>query len=121
MKVYPRFTFYPEPVPFDAVLLQSGVILQYRPNDMNHWQSSLFKIDQTYTAPRYYIQTGQGCYEIAERVNETHDLETFLSGEHTLPPSTPSKPSVLRQLQETAQEVGHCPPPKGKAKGGEAR
>ena len=121
MKFYPRFAFYPVTVPEDAVLLQSGVILQACPDDMERWQSSLLNIDQTYTAPRYYIQTGHNRYELAERVDEAHDLEALLSGEDMLPSSTPAKPSVRGLLREAAQEISQRPPPENKSKGGDAR
>lgn len=121
MKNYPRFSFYPGVVPEDAVLLQSGVILQACPDDMDRWKSNLLNIDQTYTTPRYYIQTGHNRYEMAERVDEAHDLEASLDSEGTLLPPTPSKPSVLGQLRDAAREISQRPPPEGKAKGGEAR
>lgn len=121
MKIYPRFAFYPVTVPRDAVLLQSGVVLQACPDDMDRWQSSLLNIDQTYTAPRYYIQTKRNCYELAERVDGAHDLEALLNGSSTLPPLAPSKPSVLGQLRDAAREISQHSPPEGKAKGGEAR
>lgn len=121
MKIYPRFAFYPGAVPEDAVLLQSGVILQACPDDMDRWQSSLFNIDQTYTAPRHYIQTEHNRYKMAERVDEARDLEALLSDEDTLSPSIPAKPSVLEQLRDAVQEISQRPPPEGKTRGGDAR
>lgn len=124
MKIYPRFAFYPGTVPEDAVLLQSGVILRTCPDDMDRWQSNLLKIDQTYAAPRYYIQTGRNRYEMAERVDKTHGLEALpnIQGEQSpLCQSAPAKPSVLGKLRETMQEIGQRPHPEDKAKSGEAR
>lgn len=121
MKIYPRFAFYPGSVPEDAVLLQSGVILKPCPDDMDRWQSNLLTIDQTYTAPRYYIHTGHNRYEMAERVDGERDLKALLSGEDTLSPSIPPKPSVRDQLREAAQEISQRPPPEGKTRGGDAR
>lgn len=121
MKFYPRFAFYPVTVPKDAILLDSGVILKPCPDDMERWQSSLLNIDQTYAAPRYYIQTGHNRYELAERIDEAHDLEALLSGEDAQLPSVPPKPSVLGQLREAAQEISQRPPPENKARGGDTR
>jgi len=123
MKTYPRFAFYPGVIPEEAVLLQSGVILQSSPDDEDCWQSGLLKIDQTYTAPRYYIQTDRSRYEMAERVDGT-DLEGLLNGEDRLLPlcrPAPAKPSVLGQLREAVREIGQHPTIETKAKGGEAR
>lgn len=119
MKFYLRFSFYPDNLPKDAVLLQSGVILQDCPDDVDRWQSSLLKIDQTYATPRYYIQTDRNCFEMAEKV-DAHDLEASL-GKADMPLLPQAKPSVLGQLREAAQEISQRPPPGSRSKGGEAR
>jgi len=48
------------------------------PDDMDRWRSSPLKIDQTYIAPRFYVQTGPSRYEMAERVDAAHALEGSL-------------------------------------------
>ena len=118
MKIYPRFALYPVVVPEDAVLLQSGVILQSCPDDMDCWQSSLLNIDQTYTVPRYYIQTGHNCYEMAGRIEEAYDLEALLSSEN-MPPS--EKTSVRERLRTAIQEASRQVSGHGHDRGGEAR
>lgn len=119
MKIYPRFSFYPDSLPEDAVLLQSGVILQACPDDVDRWQSSLLKIDQTYAVPRYYIQTGRNRFEIAEKV-DAHDLEA-LPDKADMPAPPQAKPSVLGQLRKAVQEINQRPPQEGRPKGGEPR
>lgn len=118
MKIYPRFAFYPGVVPENAVLLQSGVILQSCPDDMDRWQSSLLNIDQTYMAPRYYIQTGHNCYEMTGRIEEVYDLEALLSSEN-MPP--PAKTSVRERLRTAIQEASRHVSGHGHDRGGEAR
>ena len=118
MKIYPRFAFYPGVVPENAVLLQSGVILQSCPDDMDRWQSSLLNIDQTYMAPRYYIQTGHNCYEMAGRIEEAYDLEALLSSEN-MPP--PARTSVRERLRTAIQEASRHVSGHGHDRGGEAR
>jgi len=123
VKIYPRFAFYPGAIPEEAVLLQSGVILQSSPDGEDRWQSGLLKIDQTYTAPRYYIQTDRSRYEMEERVDGAN-LEKLLNGQDRLSPlcgPALAKPSVLGRLREAAREIGQHPTTETKAKGGEAR
>lgn len=128
MKSYPRFTFYPTILPQNAELLQNGVVIQPCPDEPDRWQSALWKIDQTYMAPRYYLKTGRGRYEAAEYVDvdNPHDLAVSVSAGCSMSPrkedvSATQKRSIRRYLKVAVREVGQRVPMENKSKGGEAR
>lgn len=128
MKSYPRFTFYPTILPQDAELLQNGVVIRPCSDELDQWQSALQKIDQTYTAPRYYTKTDSGRYKAAEYVDvdNPHDLAASVSGGCFMPLreedlSITQKKSIRGQLRKTVQEIGQRAPSENKGKGGEAR
>lgn len=128
MKTYPRFTFYPTLFPHGGEVLQTGVVIRPCPNDPGRWQSDLWKIDQTYTAPRYYTEAGGGRFETAEYVDidNPRDLEASVSKGCIVPRQpegmsiVPAK-SIRRQLREAARETGQRPPSEERPKGGGAR
>lgn len=117
MKVYPRFAFYPG-VPNGALLLHSGAILKACPEYKNRRQSDLLNIDQTYGTPRYYIHTGYGRYEIAERIEITQDLAKVPDSKNMLPPE---KTSVRERLRNAIEEVNRQASGHSHNRGGKAR
>lgn len=128
MKIYPRFAFYPTIFPYGSKLLQSGVVIRPCPDSPGRWQSDLWKIDQTYSAPRYYTEAGCGHYKMAEYVNADNprDLEASVCKRCTVPPqpegiSVVPKPSVRKKLRAAEQEASQRPSQEGKNRDGEAR
>ena len=128
MKSYPRFSFYHVILPQDTELLQNGVVIQPCADDPERWQSALWKIDQTYMAPRYYIKTDGGRFETAEYVDvdRPQDLEKSVSAGCLVPPqvddlSIVPKKSIRAQLRKTAQEISQQSASKEHSKGGESR
>ena len=128
MKSYPPFAFYHITLPQDAKLLQNGVIVRPCSDEPNRWQSALWKIDQTYMAPRYYMKTGSGRFEIAQYVDvdRPQDLEKSVRAGCTVPPqeegvSIVPKKSVREQLRKAEREIDQRPVSKEHSKGGEAR
>lgn len=128
MKIYPRFALYPTVFPHGDELLQSGVVIRPCPGDPGRWQSDLWKIDQTYAAPRYYVKADRGRYKMAEYVDvdSPRDLEALVCKGCTVPPqpegvSILPKPSIQRKLRVAEQEVRQRPPQKGKIKDDGAR
>ncbi len=128
MKIYPRFALYPTTFPHGGELLQNGVVIRPCPDDPNRWQSDLWKIDQTYAAPRYYMKAGRGYYKMAEYVNvdNPRDLEASVCKRCTVPPqpegvSILSKSSIQRKLWAAGQEVRQRPSQGRKTKDGDAR
>ncbi len=128
MKGYPRFTFYPTLFPHGGEVLQSGVVIRPCPDAPGRWQSDLWKIDQTYTAPRYYMEAGSGHFELAEYVDidNPHDLEMSVCKGCIIPRQpegmsiVPQK-SIRKKLRDAAREIGQRSSQKGSARDGEAR
>ncbi len=128
MKGHPRFTFYPTLFPHGGEILQSGVVIRPCSDAPGRWQSDLWKIDQTYTAPRYYMEAGCGRFELAEYVDidNPRDLEASVCKGCIIPRQpegmsiVPQK-SIRKKLRDAAREIGQHPPPEGKSKGDEAR
>jgi len=128
MKVYPRFAFYPTLFPHGGELLQNGVVIRPCPDAPGRWQSDLWKIDQTYTAPRYYTEIGCGVFHLAEYVDidNPQDLEASVNKGCIIPRqpenlSVAHRKSVRGQLREAAREVSQRPPSEERPKGGGAR
>lgn len=128
MKSYPRFSFFHINLPRDAELLQNGVVICPCADEPDRWQSALWKIDQTYMAPRYYIKTGGGSFEMAEYVDvdRPQDLEKSVSAGCSVPlradnVSIVPKKSVRKQLRKTTQEIGQQSASIEHSKGGEGR
>lgn len=128
MKVYPRFAFYPTLFPHGGEILQNGVVIRPCPDAPGRWQSDLWKIDQTYTAPRYYTETGCGVFNLAEYVDidNPQDLEASVNKGCIIPRqpenlSAAPRKSIRGQLRDAAQKVGQCPSQKRTARDGEAR
>ena len=128
MKGYPRFTFYPTLFPHGGEILQSGVVIRPCPDAPGRWQSDLWKIDQTYTAPRYYTEIGCGVFHLAEYVDidNPQDLEASVNKGCIIPRqpenlSVAHRKSVRGQLREAAREVSQRPPSEERPKGGGAR
>ena len=128
MKVYPRFAFYPTLFPHGGELLQNGVVIRPCPDAPGRWQSDLWKIDQTYTAPRYYLEAGRGRFELAEYVDidNPRDLEASVCKGCIIPRQpegmsiVPQK-SIRKKLRDAAREIGQRSSQKGSASDGEAR
>ena len=128
MKVYPRFAFYPTLFPHGGELLQNGVVIRPCPDAPGRWQSDLWKIDQTYTAPRYYTEIGCGVFHLAEYVDidNPQDLEASVNKGCIIPRQpegmsiVPQK-SIRKKLRDAAREIGQRSSQKGSARDGEAR
>ncbi len=128
MKIPPRYALYPTIFPHGGELLQSGVVIQPCPDDPGRWQSDLWKIDQTYAAPRYYMKAGRGRYKMAEYVNadSPRDLEASVCNGCTVPPQPENvsilpKSSVRGKLRAVEQKVRQRPSQEGKPKDNRAR
>ena len=128
MKSYPPFAFYHVTLPQDAELLENGVVIRPCSDEPDRWQSALWKIDQTYIAPRYYMKTDSGRFAMAQYVDvdRPQDLEKSVRAGCTVPPqeegvSIVPKKSVREQLRKAEREIGQRPTSKEHSKGGEAR
>ena len=128
MEIPPRYALYPTIFPHGGELLQSGVVIRPCPDDPGRWQSDLWKIDQTYAAPRYYVKAGRGSYKMAEYVNadSPRDLEASVCNGCTVPPQPENvsilpKSSVRGKLRAAEQKVRQRPSQEGKPKDNGAR